>query len=145
MDRIKVRVVLAPGATLPRYAHDDDSCADLFSNEDRWVPAEVGENVVKVDLGVSLQPEPGYGFAVRGRSGLTADHKLILLGTVDGGYRKSIQAIVMNATGHPFLIRQGDKIAQLFVERVTQADFHIVDELDQSERGNAGFGSTGNA
>ncbi len=135
---------LDPVAPLPAYAHDGDAGADLVTTEEvELAPGE--RRVLPTGLAIAL-PEGFAGF-VHPRSGLAARHGLGLVnapGTVDSGYRGEIRVVVVNLDPHrPVRLARGERVAQLVVQRVERADFVEVAELPGSERGPAGFGSTG--
>lgn len=127
----------------PAYAHPGDAGADLVSAEDVKVPA--GGRVL-VRTGVAIALPDGYVGLVHPRSGLAARLGVTVLnapGTVDAGYRGEIMVNLVNHDRVTAEIRRGDRIAQLVVQRVERAHFHVVDELPESPRGVGGHGSTG--
>jgi dUTP pyrophosphatase len=135
---------LDPDLPVPAYAHPGDAGADLVSAEDVDIPP--GGRVL-VRTGVAVALPLGYVGLVHPRSGLAARQGVTLLnapGTVDAGYRGEI---LVNLVNHDRLtvakIARGDRIAQLVVQRVERAQFHVVDELPDSVRGTGGHGSTG--
>ena len=130
---------------VPGYAHPGDAGADLYAARDTELPAGGGRALVPTGVAVAL-PD-GYVGLVHPRSGLAARLGVTVLnapGTVDAGYRGEI---LVNLVNHdpvrPALISRGDRIAQLVVQRVEHAVFHVVDELPESIRGAGGHGSTG--
>ena len=129
---------------LPAYAHPGDAGADLVAAED--VELAPGERAV-VPTGVAIALPDGYAAFVHPRSGLAAKHGLSLVnapGTIDAGYRGEIKVIVVNLDrDRPIVLRRGDRLAQLVVQRVERARFEVVDELPESVRSEGGFGSTG--
>ncbi len=136
---------LDPGLPVPSYAHPGDAGADLVSAEDVVLAAGGGRALVRTGVAVALPI--GYVGLVHPRSGLAARLGVTVLnapGTVDAGYRGEI---LVNLVNHdpvaPAKISRGDRIAQLVVQRVERADFHIVEELPESRRGAGGHGSTG--
>jgi dUTP pyrophosphatase len=135
---------LAPDLPLPSYAHPGDAGADLMAARD--VELAPGERQL-VPTGVAIALPPGYVGLVHPRSGLAARLGVTVLnapGTVDAGYRGEIMVILVNHDrAKPVKISRGDRIAQLVVQRVERADFHVVDELPDSGRGTGGHGSTG--
>jgi len=135
---------LDPGLPLPGYAHPGDAGADLATRVD--VTLAPGERAT-VPTGIAVAIPAGYAGFVHPRSGLAARHGLTLVnapGTVDSGYRGEIQVTVLNTDPRtPVVLRRGDRIAQLVVQRVGRAAFVEVDGLPDSTRGAAGFGSTG--
>ena len=135
---------LDPDLPLPAYAHPGDAGADLVAAEDAEL-APGARRMVRTGLAIAL-PE-GYVGLVHPRSGLAARLGVTVLnapGTVDAGYRGEILVNLVNhdpvATAK---ISRGDRIAQLVVQRVERAAFHVVDELDGTSRGAGGHGSTG--
>ncbi|MDY3049021.1 MAG: dUTP diphosphatase [Rothia sp. (in: high G+C Gram-positive bacteria)] len=142
---IKVELkVLDPGLELPAYAQAGDAGADLRSRVD--LTLEPGQRQL-VPTGIALALPSGYVGLVHPRSGLAARHGITVVnapGTVDSGYRGEIMVCLLNTDQQePFEIKRGDRIAQLVIQEYVQAQFVVVDELDSTERGSAGFGSTG--
>jgi len=135
---------LDPDLPLPAYAHPGDAGADLVAAEDAdLVPG--GRATVRTGIAVAI-PE-GYVGLVHPRSGLAARLGVTVLnapGTVDAGYRGEILVILVNHDrDRTVKISRGDRIAQLVVQRVERAVFHVVDTLDDTVRGAGGTGSTG--
>lgn len=141
---LQVAVVLAPGAVLPAYAHPGDAGADLACDED--VSLAPGERRT-VGTGVSIALPDGYAAFVHPRSGLAARHGITIVnapGTVDAGYRGEIRVTLLNTDlREQVVLRRGDRIAQVVVQRVERVRFVPVGELPESARGTGGFGSTG--
>ena len=129
---------------LPAYAHPGDAGADLCSTVD--VHLEPGERVL-VPTGVAVALPPGYVGLVHPRSGLAARFGVSIVnapGTVDAGYRGEISVLLVNLDPREAVdLRRGDRVAQLVLQRVEQADFVEVDRLPGSARGAGGYGSTG--
>lgn len=136
---------LDPDLPPPAYAHPGDAGADLVAAEDVQLAAGGGRALVRTGIAVALPA--GYVGLVHPRSGLAARVGVTVLnapGTVDSGYRGEIMVNLINLDPRaPAKICRGDRIAQLVVQRVEQADFQIVDELPGSRRGAGGHGSTG--
>lgn len=140
---IDIKVFLDDGARLPEYKHPGDAGADLRANEDKIIPAN-SRGIV--DTGVHIQPPEGWYTRVVPRSGLALKKGITVLntpGTVDEQYRDSIKVILMNTSDNDFVVSKGDRIAQLILEKLNVMKFEKVTALDESERGNNGFGSTG--
>lgn len=132
-----------PDATLPAYAHASDAGMDVRSVEDATVPAK-GRALIHTGL-VMLLP-PGYEAQVRPRSGLALKSGVTVLntpGTIDAGYRGEVGVILANFGDGDFIVKKGDKIAQIVVAPVTQAVIEEADYVDETDRGAGGFGSTG--
>ena len=135
---------LDPAAVVPAYAHPGDAGADLGTTVD--VRLEPGERAL-VPTGVAVALPQGFVGLIHPRSGLAARCGVSIVnspGTVDSGYRGEIKVALVNLDPRePVVLRQGDRIAQLVVQRVEEARFVEVDELSGSVRGTGGHGSTG--
>ncbi len=144
MKRLGVKVkILNPDAIIPKYQTEEAAGFDLHSVDEKTIKA--GErDVVKTGLAVALPK--GYELQVRPRSGLALKNGITVLntpGTVDSDYRGELMVILLNTSGEDFIIKKNDRIAQAVIKEILQADFAVVDELDSTERGSGGFGSTG--
>lgn len=134
---------LTAGAVAPAYAKPGDAGADLSATED--VSLAPGERRL-VGTGVAVAIPQGYAGLVHPRSGLAARHGLSIVnapGTIDSGYRGEILVNLVNLGPEPVHLRAGDRIAQLLVVPVVQAQFVPVDSLPESVRGDTGHGSSG--
>lgn len=135
---------LDPAVPLPSYAHPGDAGADLVTTTDATLAP--GERAV-LATGLAIALPDGYAAFVHPRSGLAARCGVALVnapGTVDAGYRGEIKVIVVNLDPHErVVLRRGDRIAQLVIQRVERARFHEVERLPGSVRADGGFGSTG--
>jgi dUTP pyrophosphatase len=146
--RVRVKLSRLPGAEdlpLPRYATGGSAGADLHAAVDGDLSLAPGQRAL-VPTGFALALPPGYEGQVRPRSGLALRHGLVLPnapGTIDCDYRGEVQVLVWNAGAETFLIRRGDRIAQLVVAPVSRAEWVEAPELELTERGAGGFGSTG--
>ena len=132
-----------PDAVLPSYAHASDAGMDVRSVEDVTVPAK---GRVLVHTGLVMLLPPMFEAQVRPRSGLALKHGITVLntpGTIDAGYRGEVGVILANFGDSDFEVRKGDKIAQIVVAPVLQARIEEADEIDETDRGSGGFGSTG--
>ena len=130
-------------ATLPSYAHASDAGMDVRSVEDVTVPAK---GRVLVHTGLVMLLPPMYEAQVRPRSGLALKHVITVLntpGTIDSGYRGEVGVILANFGDSDFQVKKGDKVAQIVVAPVVQAEIEEVSEIDETDRGAGGFGSTG--
>ncbi|MBM9460566.1 dUTP diphosphatase [Nocardioides sp. zg-536] len=129
---------------MPAYAHPGDAGADLLTTVD--VTLAPGERAL-VPTGVAIALPLGYVGLVHPRSGLAARHGLSIVntpGTVDAGYRGEIKVLLINLDpAEPIVLKRGDRVAQLVVQRVERARFEPVDALPESVRGSGGYGSTG--
>lgn len=132
------------GVPVPSYAHPGDAGADLTTTVD--LVLEPGERKV-VPTGISIALPDGFAAFVHPRSGLASRCGVTVVngpGTIDAGYRGEIQVLLVNLDReHPARIRRGDRVAQLVFQRVELARFVEVERLPGSDRGAAGYGSTG--
>jgi dUTP pyrophosphatase len=145
---VRVRVVRLPGAEdlpLPQPATAGSSGVDLCAavTSEHWI--EPGRSSL-IPTGLTIEIPVGLEGQVRPRSGLALRHGITIPnspGTIDSDYRGEIQVILMNQGDAPFAVRRGDRIAQLVLARVERADWVEVDSLDETSRGEGGFGHTG--
>jgi len=131
------------GLDLPAYATTGAAGMDVVSAEDVTVPPG-GRHAVATGLAVAIPP--GFEIQVRPRSGLALKHGVTVPntpGTIDSDYRGELKVILINHGAEPFAIRRGDRVAQLVLAPVTRAGWLEVAELDETARGEGGFGSTG--
>lgn len=136
-----MKIKLDKGAIMPTRAHDTDAGFDLYCREDKMLWA--GQSV-RFDTGVHIELPHGYFGKIESKSGLNVNHGVVSLGgVIDEGYTGSIVVKLYScgASSHKFL--KGDKIAQLVILPYLAPNLEWVDELDQSDRGSDGFGSTG--
>jgi dUTP pyrophosphatase len=136
-------LIVAEDGFLPTYANPGDAGADLKSCDEVVVPAR-GRALVKTGVRIALPN--GFVALVHPRSGLAAKSGITVLntpGTVDAGYRGEIMVTLFNSSDTDFEVKRGDRIAQLLIQQVERAQFIVVSELPESERGDRGFGSTG--
>lgn len=135
-----MKVVLEEGAYLPKRAHDTDAGFDLYARED----GHIFPNARAVfDTGVHIAIPEGYEGHIRSRSSMMVKKGCITDGTIDSGYTGSIGVILFNLSGKLVEIKKGEKIAQIVIEPIFAPDLEVVEELEATERGNGGFGSTG--
>ena len=135
-----MKVVLDPGAFMPEYAHDTDAGADLRSPVSFSIVA--GDSVT-VDTGVHVEIPAGCVGMLKSKSGLNVKHGIVSEGVIDAGYTGSIRVKLYNHGFDAFQVNKGDKISQLVIMPVHHATFEQVDGLEETPRGNGGFGSTG--
>ena len=147
---VKVDIMQLPhakGLALPAYQSADAAGLDLLAA----VPADTPlilppGKYAMVPTGLTIALPTGFEAQVRPRSGLAAKHGVTVLnspGTVDADYRGEINVILINHGEAPFSIRRGERIAQMVIAPVTQAQLIQVDTLSTTDRGSGGFGSTG--
>ena len=143
---VPVRVKRLPhgeGLALPCYATDGAAGMDVLSAEDMLLEPGMRHAVA---TGLAMAIPEGYEIQVRPRSGLALKHGISVPntpGTIDSDYRGELKVILINFGSEAFAIRRGDRIAQLVLAPVTRAGWHEVGELDETQRGEGGFGSTG--
>jgi dUTP pyrophosphatase len=149
MDEPVVSLTLEPGASLPEYKTGGSAGADLRAylkeSHDGTILLEPGRRAL-VPTGIRLQLPAGYEGQVRSRSGLALEHGVVCLnspGTIDADYRGEVRVILANLGDEPFVISDGDRIAQLIVAPVSHASFSRAASLGDTQRGAGGFGSTG--
>ena len=147
MDKCIVRIQLNEGARIPVYGSAQAAGADLcacLGNGGSLVLEPHKRAMVPTGVRIAL-PE-GFEAQVRPRSGLAAKAGITVLnspGTVDSDYRGEVKVILINHSDEPFVIRDGDRIAQMVIARHESAAFEVVASLDDTQRGEGGFGSTG--
>ena len=142
---IKIKVVNRGHQQLPAYATPQSAGMDLRANiEEAFTLKPLERKLVPTGLFISL-PE-GYEAQVRPRSGLALKHGITVLntpGTVDADYRGEVGVVLVNLSNEPFTVEPGERIAQMVIAKHEQADFVVVEELDETERGAGGYGHTG--
>lgn len=145
MTPVNVHIkLLDPELPAPAYAKPGDAGADLRSRID--FELEPGERAL-VPTGVAIALPEGYVGLVHPRSGLATKNGITIVnapGTVDSGYRGELMVTLLNTDKtKSFHVQRGDRIAQLVIQKYEHAIFTVVDELEQTERGSSGFGSSG--
>lgn len=135
-----MKIQLEPWAIMPTRAHKNDAGLDLFTPVDLIVPAQ-GSN--SVNTGVHVQIPKSCVGLVKSRSGLMFKHDVTTDGTIDEDYVGSIGIKLFNNSHQPIYFQKGDRIAQLVVLPCIIEELEPVDELEETERGENGFGSTG--
>ena len=134
---------LDENVTIPEFKTVGSAGMDICSNEDvTLMPMEF--KIVKT--GLACQVDTGYEVQVRPRSGMACKHGITVIntpGTIDSDYTGEIGVGLINLSQGQFDIKKGERIAQLIVNKIEQPEIEIVDELDKTERGAGGFGSTG--
>ena len=142
---IQIKVVNKGHQQLPAYATPQSAGMDLRANIDEPITLHPLERRL-IPTGLHIALPEGYEAQVRPRSGLALKHGLTVLntpGTIDADYRGEIGVVLVNLSKEDFVINDGERIAQMVIARHEQADFIVVEELDQTERGEGGYGHTG--
>ena len=142
---IQVKVINKGKQPLPQYATAQSAGMDLRANtSEPFTLNPLERKLVPTGLFIAL-PE-GYEAQVRPRSGLALKHGITVLntpGTIDADYRGEIGVVLVNLSNEPFTIEPGERIAQMVIAKYEQANFLVVEELDETERGAGGYGHTG--
>ena len=125
---------------LPQYGHKGDAGLDLFSSVD-FVLAE--GQVEAIPTGIKIAVPEGYVGLVWDKSGVSLRGVHRLAGVIDSGYRGEVKVVMINLSHEAFVIERGMKIAQMLVQPIAKVDIVEVDNLDETSRGEGGFGSTG--
>ncbi len=145
---LKVNIKLSRGMTAPTYATPGSAAVDLRAaiDEGELLTIAPGERTL-IPTGLSISPtEPGYVAVIAARSGLGIKKGVSLsngIGVIDSDYRGEICVGLINHGAEPFEVRRGDRIAQMMFLPVAAAEFFAVESLDETERGEGGFGHTG--
>ena len=135
-----MKIMLDEGAVMPTRSHPWDAGLDLYSMEDGYIRC----NQHRVfDTGVHVQIPEGFYGEVRSRSGLMCNHGITTDGTIDAHYNGPIKVCLFNHGGSKYEVKQGDKIAQLVIVPCAIPHLELVDSLEETDRGDNGFGSTG--
>src|SRR5574344_980992 len=150
IDKVEIKCTVkcqghAQAGSLPVYKTEGAAGADVCACVEQKVEIAPGKSAV-IPTGLCFEIPMGYEIQIRPRSGLAAKNGVTVLntpGTIDSDYRGEIKIILINLGDEDFVINSGDRIAQMIVAPVTQADFSIVENLSETERGTGGFGSTG--
>ncbi len=135
-----MKIKLDKGAYMPTRAHADDAGLDLYAKETHVI-ASRGSAVF--DTGVHVELPQGTVGMLKSKSGLNVKYGLTSEGVIDVGYTGSIRVKLYNNSDTPYWVNQGDKISQLVILPIITPSIELVDDLEETDRGNGGFGSTG--
>ena len=136
---------LSKEVPLPKYETSGSSGMDLAANINANIDINPGKTAI-IPTGLALSIPKGFEVQIRPRSGLAANQKISVLntpGTIDADYRGEIKVILINLGQETFKVEKGLRIAQMVVCPIVQAQLKEVDDLNETERGKGGFGSTG--
>lgn len=142
---MKIKIINKSANELPAYETIQSAGMDLRANNENPIILAPMKRVL-IPTGLYIQLPVGYEAQVRPRSGLALKKGITVLnapGTVDADYRGEIGVILFNASDEPFVINRGERIAQMVIAKHERAEFELVESLDESERGQGGFGHTG--
>ena len=148
MKKVELLITVDKGCEdieLPEYKSTGASGMDVRAAVESTVILRPGE-IKLIPTGLKMAIRDGYEIQVRPRSGLALKHGITVTnspGTIDADYRGPVGVILANTSNEDFEINRGDRIAQLVIQEVTQAEINVVEELPDTERGAGGFGSTG--
>lgn len=141
----KVKIVNTGKHELPAYKTSGSAGMDVCANIDQPITIEAGKRAL-IPTGLRVQLPEGYELQLRPRSGLALKNGITLAntpGTIDSDYRGGIGVIIINLGESPFTIYDGDRICQMVITNYTQVEWEQVETLDETERGDGGFGHTG--
>lgn len=144
MDKIKIKI-LRPGARVPSYGSAEAAGADLYACPEGAIVVEPGKTAF-IPTGFAMEVPKGCAGLVYARSGLASKRGLApanKVGVIDSDYRGEVTVALHNHGGTPQTIEPGERIAQLVITPVYTPGFCLADELDSTQRGDGGFGSTG--
>ena len=135
-----MKITLDVGARIPSRAHDTDAGYDLYAKEEKVI---IGGQSAVFDTGVHIQLPKGTAGVMVSKSGLNVIHDITSTGLIDEGYTGSIKVKLYNQGREPYKVSAGDKISQLVIVPVHTPALEVVSDLEETERGNNGFGSSG--
>ncbi len=142
---MEIRVINKGRQPLPEYATAQSAGLDLRANIEEAIVLNPMERKL-VGTGLFMALPPGYEAQVRPRSGLALKHGITVLnspGTIDADYRGELKVLLVNLSNEPFVVNEGERIAQLVIAKHEKVEFKLVEELDDTERGAGGYGHTG--
>ena len=142
---IKIKLLNKGNQEAPAYATPQSAGMDLRANIEKPITINPMDRVL-IGTGLYIALPIGYEAQVRPRSGLALKHGITVLntpGTIDADYRGEIKVLLVNLSKDPFTVNVGERIAQMVIARHEQGEFIVVDELDETERGEGGYGHTG--
>lgn len=146
---MKIKVMLDEGAIMPTRAHSTDAGLDLYSPIDVTIPARTGygcfisDGCKAIDTGVHIEIPAGYVGMIKSKSGLNVNSNLLSEGVIDSGYVGSMVVKLYNHGSFPYEVKKGQKISQLVILPIITPELELVTSLEETERGDGGFGSTG--
>lgn len=142
---VQIKVVNKGNQPLPKYQTSQSAGMDLRANIDAPVLLKpLDRKLIPTGLHIAL-PE-GYEAQIRPRSGLVIKNGITIIntpGTIDPDYTGDVGVILVNISNEDFVVQPGDRIAQMIINKFEQAEFEVVEKLDETERGEGGFGHTG--
>ena len=145
MDKVTVKIINRSGHDVPAYSTESSAGMDVRACLQEPVTLQPLQRAL-IPTGLRIALPQGYECQIRPRSGLALKHGISLVntpGTIDADYRGEIWVIVINLSNEPFTINNGERICQMVITRYSHTTWEIVDTLDETERGEGGFGHTG--
>jgi dUTP pyrophosphatase len=139
-EKHKMKVVIDDGAYLPERAHETDAGLDIRSPRKAVV---FGHDSIVIDSGVHIEIPRGFVGFLKSKSGLNVKHGITSEGVIDCGYTGSIKVKLYNNSSEMYKVERGDKISQLVILPILTPELEEVESLEETERGDNGFGSTG--
>ena len=140
---INVKIKLLNGGKLPEYKRKGDACLDCYARIDCKFITIPRHSRALIPLGFALELPADYEAVIRPRSGLTSEEIDVAIGTGDENYRGELKANVINNSDDDFVIKNGDRICQMAIRQAPKVWFEVVENLSETNRGEAGFGSSG--
>lgn len=145
MDKVEVKIINNSGHSLPAYSTESSAGMDVRACLKEPVVLQPLQRAL-IPTGLRIQLPQGYECQIRPRSGLALKHGISLVntpGTIDADYRGEIGVIMINLSNEPFTVNDGERICQMVVTRYSHTTWIPVEQLDDTERGDGGFGHTG--
>lgn len=145
MDKVTVKIINSSRHALPQYSTPLSAGMDVRANLDAPVILAPMQRAI-IPTGLCIELPAGYECQLRPRSGLAIKHGITLVntpGTVDADYRGEIGVILINLSAEPFVINDGERICQMVVTQYSHVEWNAVEQLDDTDRGEGGFGHTG--
>ena len=142
---MKIKVINSSSNELPKFATEDSAGMDIRANLTEEIIINPGQRFL-VPTGIKMAIPPGYEAQIRPRSGLAINHGVTVLnspGTIDADYRGDVGVILINLGQDPFLIKSGDRIAQMVINKFERFEWNQSEVLDETLRGEGGFGHSG--
>jgi dUTP pyrophosphatase len=143
--KIKIKKLYEEDIPLPCYMTEHSAGMDLYAYLDKDLEIKPGERRL-ISTGIAIAIPSGYEAQIRPRSGLAFKYGLTLLnspGTIDADFRGEIGIILINHGKEAYILKRGERIAQMVINRVLKANLELIDKLPESKRGKGGFGHTG--
>jgi dUTP pyrophosphatase len=132
---------LDPEVKIPCYANNHDAGMDFYAHETGIIKPNERK---LISTGISMAIPPGFVGLIWDKSGIASKHGLkTMAGVIDSGYRGEIKILLHNLSNQDYLINKGEKIAQMLIQPIVQKKIELVEELNETDRGEGGFGSTG--